>query len=118
MRFEIHSEISVAGFFVWLIVDRMRVASSSAFSLINVRNSLTSWGLCLINSESVIRRPDRTSRDEQMTPPLLAELSLIIRTPLASSASLASVVRYRLAPSTIALEVGMPVGSRKSCQLF
>mmetsp|Transcript_27188 Transcript_27188/g.79407 ORF Transcript_27188/g.79407 Transcript_27188/m.79407 type:complete len:223 (-) Transcript_27188:1962-2630(-) len=58
------------------------------------------------------------SSDEQMTPHLFADESLMIGRPHSSKrACRASGVTKRLAPSTITLAEGVPSGSRKSRQL-
>jgi hypothetical protein len=59
-----------------------------------------------------------TSQDDVITPHLLAEESLTILTPASlQSFALASLVINMLAPSTINGELGLPLASRKFCQL-
>ena len=89
--FEMRSDTSVSGLIP--LAERRRPASRLAFSSIKVRTSFMRCGFSAKNSCSLRISPARTSREEQMTPPLFAELSLMMRTPFFSSSDLASGVR-------------------------
>ena len=79
-RSEIHSEMSVRNAFVSLWVLSINCASSLARSLMISRISATMIGFSFKNSSSDRARLESTSKEEQVTPPLLAELSLMMRT--------------------------------------
>ena len=51
------------------------------------------FGFSLMNSSSLMQRPASTSKEEQITPPLLQELSLMMSTPRFSRARRAPAVR-------------------------
>src|ERR1043165_4729424 len=68
------------------------------------RISATIVGFSLMNSSSDRARLESTSKEEQMTPPLFAELSLMMITPIFFNERRAQGLRYKLAPSTIAVE--------------
>jgi len=70
------------------------------------------------NSSSLKARAERTSRDDEVTPPLLAEASLKTITPFFSRKRRAGCVKNRLAPSTMYLKRGLPVSSRSLLTLL
>mmetsp|Transcript_5849 Transcript_5849/g.16420 ORF Transcript_5849/g.16420 Transcript_5849/m.16420 type:complete len:292 (-) Transcript_5849:1346-2221(-) len=90
----------------------MSWASDSACLRSTLRTSSTRTGLSSRNSSLERSMEAMISIDEQMTPHLLAELSLTMTQPALESSWRARGVRNRLAPSTMSGLEGVPSGRR------
>lgn len=125
------TKASVAAIIVWLmrllssgrsmsgLWCRSRMSSSASRRARRRRRSMTcatNTSLCATNSSSLSTMLARISKLLQITPHLIAELSLTMSTPASDRPLRASGVRKRFAPSMITRADGLPSPRRKSFQ--